>query len=299
VKKFDVWGMTGTLVTQDPLVEEEAMKRLGFWLDAVDASCNRFRDDSEIARLNASGGSWFSPSATFESVLQRALDASAMTQGLCDPTVLPALENLGYDRDYDELASMIISPRPTTPTPGVASIELDLAQHRVRLHDGARLDLGASAKAFVADTVAAELAEHGGALVEIGGDVAVRGEGPQGPWVIGVGTSLRVGANEPRVAFTNGGVATSSTVVRTWRVGQRRVHHVIDPRTGDCANSVYSTATVSAADCLTANAFATAALLWNEEAGYHVAQAGWSARLVRHDGTVEFIGGWPEEEVAS
>jgi len=44
-----------------------------------------------------------------------------------------------------------------------------------------------------------------------------------------------------------------------------------------------------------ANAFATAALLWNEDAGYHIAQAGWSARLVRRDGSLEYVGGWPED----
>jgi thiamine biosynthesis lipoprotein ApbE len=59
---------------------------------------------------------------------------------------------------------------------------------------------------------------------------------------------------------------------------------------------VYVTATVSAPSCLAANAFATAALLWGEDAGYHIGQAGWSGRLVRRDGSVDFVGGWPEEE---
>jgi thiamine biosynthesis lipoprotein len=56
---------------------------------------------------------------------------------------------------------------------------------------------------------------------------------------------------------------------------------------------------VSAASCVVANAFATAALLWGEEASYHIAQAGWSARLVRLDGRVEFVGGWPEEKLSA
>jgi hypothetical protein len=47
-----------------------------------------------------------------------------------------------------------------------------------------------------------------------------------------------------------------------------------------------------------ANAFATAALLWNEDASYHIAQAGWSARLVQRNGSLEFVGGWPQDEVA-
>jgi hypothetical protein len=47
-----------------------------------------------------------------------------------------------------------------------------------------------------------------------------------------------------------------------------------------------------------ANAFSTAALLWGEDAGYFISQAGWSGRLVRHDGAVEFYGGWPHDEVS-
>ena len=74
------------------------------------------------------------------------------------------------------------------------------------------------------------------------------------------------------------------------------INHIIDPRTGACADGSIVTATVSASNCVIANAFSTAALLWGEEAGFHIAQAGWSGRLVHHDGSVEFVGGWPEEE---
>jgi thiamine biosynthesis lipoprotein len=134
-------------------------------------------------------------------------------------------------------------------------------------------------------------------VVELGGDVAVRGTGPQGPWAIGVSDTLVVTGDEPRVTFGHGGIATSSTATRTWRAGARTVNHIIDPRTGLSAHGVYSTATVSASDCVVANAFATAALLWDEEASYHIAQAGWSARLVRRDGSLDFVGGWPDHEV--
>jgi FAD:protein FMN transferase len=157
------------------------------------------------------------------------------------------------------------------------------------------IDLGASAKALTADRVADDVAVRGGVVVELGGDVAVRGRGPDGPWAIGVADSLSVTGHEPRVSLEHGGVATSSTTTRTWLAGGRTVNHLVDPRTGDCARGPYATATVAAGDCVTANAFATAALLWGEDAGYHIAQAGHSARLVRHGGQVEFVGGWPDE----
>jgi len=108
-----------------------------------------------------------------------------------------------------------------------------------------------------------------------------------------------VNGREPRVSVDQGGIATSSTPTRTWRYGNRTVNHLIDPRTGSYAQGVYATATVNADSCLSANAFSTAALLWGEDAGYHIAQAGWSARLVRHDGTVDYVGGWPDDEAVA
>ena len=293
---FSIWGMSGSLTTQHPESLAFAEQRLWHWIDAVDATCNRFRRDSEISRLNAHAGGTVAISETLELALDAALASAAMTDGLCDPTVLPALLALGYDRDYDELARRgAHAPPSPTPAPGVSAIQLDRVNHRVTLAPGCQLDLGASAKALVADRVADELAAHGGVVVEIGGDVAARGTSNDGPWVIAVSDSLTITGREPRIAVTNAGVATSSRSTRTWRAGESLANHVIDPRTGSFADGPYATATVSANSCVTANAFATAALLWGEDAGYHIAQSGWSARLVRNDGSVEFVGGWPPD----
>jgi thiamine biosynthesis lipoprotein len=300
MKTFETWGMTGVLALENPRNEDVAMERLQFWIKAFDESCNRFRQDSEISMLNHSNGTPIDVSSTFEKALHSALYASAVTDGLCDPTILSALINLGYDRDFDEMAGrsrgVVEAPKSA---PGVSAIHFDADRHVVRLSDAAQLDLGASAKALVADLVANEFAPQGGVLVEIGGDVAVRGQGPDGPWVIGLSDSLDIKGNEPRVAFSNGGIATSSTKVRHWQAGDRVVNHIVDPRTGDCALGMYATVSVAAKDCVTANAFATASLLWDEEAGYHIAQAGWAGRLIRHDGVIEYVGGWPQEEVAA
>jgi FAD:protein FMN transferase len=295
---FEIWGLSGTLATQHATQMDFAEERLWYWLDEVDRSCNRFRSDSEISRLNASGGAVTSISSTFQRALRAALDAADATQQLCDPTVLPALLALGYDVDYDELALRddVELKAPVIPT-GVSAIHLDELTHSVQLDAACQLDLGSSAKALLVDLVASDVAPSGGVVVELGGDVAVQGQGPEGPWAIGLSDSLRITGREPRVVVGNGGVATSSITTRTWRAGNVMVNHIVDPRTGSFAKGPYATASVSARSCVLANAFATAALLWGEEAGYRVAQAGWSARLIRHDGTIEFVGGWPEESV--
>ena len=294
---FEIWGLTGSLHTEHEGQMAFAEQRLWQRINAFDAACNRFRTDSEISRLNAQGGGVVAISETLEAAIAAALIAGNATEGLCDPTILPALLALGYDRDYDELADAgdVVAQAPVIAC-GLDSILLDRDQHTVTLAPRCRIDLGASAKALLADIVAAELSPYGGVVVEIGGDVAVRGIGPQGPWVIGVSDQLDIKGNEPRISVAQGGVATSSTTTRTWRVSGQVANHIIDPRTGSFARGPYAAATVSADSCVTANAFATAALLWGDDAGYHIGQAGWSGRLVRHDGTVDLVGAWPRQE---
>lgn len=297
--RFEIWGLNGSLSTEHEAQMDEATKRLWYWLDAVDAACNRFHDDSELSRLNESHGETMTISPILELALEAALRAATVTGAMVDPTILPALLALGYDRDFDELAhGDSIVEHAAVPSMGPSSIHLNLEAHTVMLDPPCRLDLGASAKALVVDLIADDVAESGGVVVELGGDVAVRGEGPEGPWAIAVSDTLVLHGREPRITLRHGGIATSSTASRTWRVGERTVNHIVDPRTGRCARGLYTTATVSASDCVLANSFATAALLWNEDASYHIAQAGWSARLVRRDGSLEFVGGWPDDELA-
>ena len=298
--QFATWGLTGTLTTERPADASFATACLWRVIDEIDAACNRFRADSELSRLNASAGETVTASTTLLEALDAAVAAFAATDGLCDPTVLAALLAWGYDRDYDLIRERIDLVEPLVEgAPGIAALDVDRHARTVRLAPGCQLDLGASAKALAPDLVADEVGARGGVVVEIGGDVAVRGTGPDGPWVIGVADRLTITGDEPRVRVNGGGVATSSIATRVWHVGGRLVNHIIDPRTGLVADGPYATATVAADRCVTANAFATAALLWGEDASYRIAQAGWSARLVRRDGTVEFVGGWPVEEESS
>jgi thiamine biosynthesis lipoprotein len=99
------------------------------------------------------------------------------------------------------------------------------------------------------------------------------------------------------VAIRAGGLASSGTTVRAWHRGGRPVHHIIDPRTGDVAHSPWSLVSVTAPSCLVANAASTAAIVVGEAALPVLEAMGLPARLVRLDGSVTTVCGWPPDVV--
>jgi thiamine biosynthesis lipoprotein len=162
----------------------------------------------------------------------------------------------------------------------------------VTVPTGVQLDLGASAKALAADraaTAAAAAVPGTGVLVNLGGDIAVAGPCPVGGWTVGVGDDHR-GAADQTITIESGGLATSSTTVRRW--GANR-HHIIDPRTGIPAGSCWRTVSVAAASCVDANTAATAAVVLGPIAERWLSERELPARLVRSDGAIVIVGGWP------
>ena len=185
--------------------------------------------------------------------------------------------------------------------PGWRSVQLDTGPPRATLAGGAQLDLGATAKARAADRCAAAIAGQlgCGVLVSLGGDIAVAGPVPAGGWRIRVTDDHAAGpdAAGQTVSITSGGLATSSTMVRAWARDGRRMHHIVDPATGEPARSCWRTVSVAAGSCTDANAASTAAIVRGAAAIRWLEDLSLPARLVREDGSVAVIAGWPDEPV--
>jgi thiamine biosynthesis lipoprotein len=273
-------------------------------LDEVDRTYSRFRDDSELMALNTSAGRERRVSPLLARALGGALEAAQRTGGAVDPTVGRAMKVIGYDGDFGRISgtSRNLELR-VAPVPGWSTIALDARAQSVRIRPGVELDLGSTGKGLAADLSAeAALAAAGpdaGVLVSLGGDITTAGRAPEGGWRILVSEDSETpyDADGEVVAIEHGALATSSTTVRRWRSSDGvTVHHIVDPRTGLAAESVWRTATVVAATCEAANAASTAAIVLGEAAPEWLAGAGLPARLVAVDGRVTRLGGWPEPE---
>ncbi len=284
---------------------DRALALLAGELDAIDSACSRFRPDSELSRLEQDGGGRpVAVSPLLFEALEVACTVAARTAGIVDPTIGSALVALGYDRDFDELvpgaADSDLVPRPA---PGWWRIELDPVLQTVAVPFGVHLDLGSSAKAFAADRAARRVASAlgCGVLVNLGGDIAVAGPAPVGGWAIGIAAECDSSpdAVDQVVAISSGGLASSGTTARTWLRNGKRVHHIIDPWTGEAAPAVWSLVSTTAPNCVEANAWSTASVVWGEDAVGNLAALGVCARLVRVDGEVIRVGGWPADAVAA
>lgn len=296
---FGALGTTAqvTLATPEPL--DDAIRIVSDEVRAIDLACSRFRDDSELARVEASGGYPVEVSPLLLEALDVALRAAAATDGDVDPTVAPSLRGLGWNLDFAAvLARGEAADVTVTPAAGWRVIRLDHAQRTVQLPLGVSIDLGATAKALAADRAArrVHLLTGAGVLVSLGGDISTAGTGPRGGWPVRVTDDHRNGFSPDgqTVALQRGGLATSSTTVRRWRAGGEEQHHIVDPRTGRPAREFWRTACVAAASCVQANTASTAAIVRGSGAQGWLEEQGVSARLVRADGTVELVGDWPE-----
>jgi thiamine biosynthesis lipoprotein len=289
-------------------------------LEDVDAAYSRFRDDSELSRLNANAGRTIRISPLLATAIDAALRAARLTDGAVDPTVGEAIRLAGYDDDFSRIA--VEGPLPALPrergrenadreiklraerVPGWQPIRLDRRSRTIWLPQGVELDLGSTGKALAADLAARAAmaaALSGGVLVSLGGDIATAGASPNGGWRILVAEDSRAepGGDGEVLCVPAGGVATSSTTVRRWSRGGTLLHHIIDPKTGLPTSGPFRTVTVVAATCVDANIASTAAIVYGESAIDWLTSCHLPARLVENDGTIHYIGPWPDPASAA
>jgi thiamine biosynthesis lipoprotein len=237
----------------------------------LEALLTRFRGDSELSRLNASGAIDGGPDLV--RVVELALDWHARSAGRFDATVHDAVVAAGYDRSFELLKAEEgnreegrVHGHPARCAPLRREPGLRVRGNLIELDAGVHLDLGGIGKGYAAERAAELLATAGRCLVNAGGDVATRG----GSWTVGVETS-----GEPLILELVGGtaLATSGSDRRRWRRNGRDVHHLIDPRTGAPAESDLLRVTVVADDAVAAEVTAKALFLAGAQAAVDEADA--------------------------
>ncbi|HLF79069.1 MAG TPA: FAD:protein FMN transferase [Dehalococcoidia bacterium] len=268
---------------------DRRLDRAETWVTAFEQRYSRFRVLSELSRLNASAGRPFKASLGLYRLVSLGLDLAQRSGGLFDPTVLSQLVSAGYDRSFELLQTQDVSrSRQAVPRASWRDVVLDPKARNILLPAGCGIDLGGIGKGFAVDRVSTILGTP--SMANGGGDIYAAGRPPDdSAWRVGVADPFQPARDLIVVRVIDRGVATSSSLKRSWRSGGLALHHLIDPRTGRPSDSDAVQVTVVAPSALLADYHAKVALLRGFEAGlvYLTRQPETEGLLVRADGAVE------------
>lgn len=261
-------------------------------LQRIDMSLSLFNDQSTLARLNA--GDTVPFDTLLYNVFSKGWEISRASDGCFDMTVAPLVNLWGFGPNGkpDHM------PEQSTIDSLLLIVGFEKTQ-LVVMNDsmclvGGKIDAAAIAKGYACDVVGEALAVHGCSsyCVEIGGELVVKGENPNGElWHVGVNKPVedKLGVNPEVVKvleLTDAGMATSGNYRNFIDLGKGRVAHTVNPKTGMPVESSLLSATIVAPDCMTADAWATACMVAGLETSVKWMQqhTGLSAYLLWADG---------------
>lgn len=237
--------------------------------------------DGELAALNRalSNQGRFTASDALAALLDTSQSISLASGGAFDPGVGPLVELWGFQSgeppgvvpEADAIAALLAT------TGSIKDLIID--GNRIEAApDGVtgkarlfKLDLGGIAKGAAVDRIVAMLEAAGvaPALVNAGGDLRVVGARPDRPWRIGIAAPRSDGVLGVIELKPGEAAFTSGDYERYFERDGKRLHHILDPRTGFPAAGTEAV-TVIASEGTLADAAATAIFVagdgWRETA---------------------------------
>ncbi|MBI5432279.1 MAG: FAD:protein FMN transferase [Planctomycetes bacterium] len=257
--------------------------------ERLDALLSHYREDSDISKIGRAAGSQaVEVHADTLKVLTESRRLHAETDGAFDPCI-GALLRVWREASIAARwpsASEIDAARIAS---GMLQLELDPGGSLARLTTrDARIDLGGIGKGYALDRMGDVLRRNGAeaAILNFGGQVLAL-DAPNGS----PGWRVEISAPSDRtrivhtLCITRRSVATSSDSERGFRVGDRPISHILDPRTGLPATGTAS-ATVCTLTATDADAWSTAVFVLGERALARAEAHGVAVLLQANDGTV-------------
>ena len=264
------------VVIHDPIPDAAAVEQgIADRLEQVNALMSTYIASSDVSRINqAAANQWVDVHELTLHVIERALGFREATDGAFDITVGPAVNLWSFGPQNPESPHALPSAKEIESVcqyVGYQHIQIRRQPPAVsKRHGQTEIDLSAIAKGFAVDRVASFLVDEniGDFLVEVGGEVIVRGRKPDGPWKIGVekpeDTRRTVSAV---IELHNQALATSGDYRNFRIIDGQRYSHTIDPATCRPVKNRIASSSVLASDCLTADAMATALMVMGVDKG--------------------------------
>ncbi|MFC4257952.1 FAD:protein FMN transferase [Marinobacter lacisalsi] len=234
----------------------------------VDRVMSRYRDDSELSRVNREATERPVPvSQSLFDVLVKAREISAMSDGAFDIS----FASVGHLYDFREGQQ----PDDDAVRAGLDRINyrdilLDEEDLTVRLRKpGLMLDLGGIAKGYAVDQGIRVLQQAGveHARLSAGGDMRLLGDRRGRPWMVAVRDPRHRDRQAVVMPLSDTAISTSGDYERFFIDDEgERVHHILSPSTGRPAGEVQSV-TIIGGDAMTTDALSTAVFVLGAKPG--------------------------------
>ena len=259
-------------------------------LDLVVRQMSTWQQDSNLSLFNqAEANTWHPLPGPFFTVMDCALKIAAETKGAFDPTIGPLVNLWGFGPhgqrnsppDADEIKQLQASC-------GWQRLQLDTKKKQLLQPGNAYVDFSGIAKGYGVDRVSQALQGAGidNYLIEVGGELYGAGIKPDGqPWWVALEspTGMASIATESIAAVCGIAVATSGDYRRYFDYEHHHYGHTIDSRTGypiDRSVNALASVTVIHAQCMKADALATAFTVMGVQAALAYAQKNHIATLL-------------------
>jgi len=232
----------------------------------IERRFSRYRADSVVAALNASGGRAVAIDAETQRLFDYAAHCHELSGGLFDITsgvLRHAWKFDGSDGVPDPEHVRVLRAR-------VGFERLQRGTGAVTVPEGMEIDLGGIAKEYAVDRAlevidAADRAQPP-TLVNFGGDLRANRSMHAAPWQVAVEPTDRGAAPALVLELGSGALATSGDAHRYVERGGRRYGHILDPRTGWPVANAPRSVTVAAPTCVEAGTLCTIAVLMGARA---------------------------------
>jgi len=230
----------------------------------IETGYSRYREDSQVQRINTAGGRPVSVGAELAHLLHFAAECHALSDGAFDITsgvLRRAWCFDGGDRlpSRQEIQALL---------PLVGWHRADWRPPILRLPAGMQIDLGGIGKEYAVDRAVAlaRRTDERAVLVNFGGDLGTSAPPRGGTWRVGIEAVRRDGAPVRAIELQRGALATSGDARRYVQHRGLRYGHVLDARTGWPTRHAPRSVTVIADTCVQAGMLATLAMLQGAEA---------------------------------
>ena len=268
------------LETEDAALAEAVASVAETEARRIERKFSRYKSDSVIGRINASGGKEMAVDAETAQLLEYADKCFQISDGLFDITsgVLRRIwkfdgsDRIPSDAQIASLRSLIGWKKVSWRAPAIV------------LPAGMEIDLGGIAKEYAVDKVLGAIREITPlpALVNFGGDLRISGPRKYGTrWNVAIESVDKNGELAGMLELADGALATSGDARRFLLKDGIRYGHILNPRTGKPVEHMPRSVTVASATCIEAGLIATLAMLQGKRAEAFLKREGVRAWCIR------------------